>query len=93
MSAAQSGINWELSSYERFLDWGTDFIHLIHPSYLSDIHALFITLATEMECLGQPVQNPDDDAHEQRIVQALQNQWIKFASPLSHFIVVLLIEY
>ena len=54
---------------------------------------LFITLATEMECLGQPVQNPDDDAHEQRIVQALQNQWIKFASPLSHFIVVLLIEY
>ena len=85
MSAVQPGIDWELSSYEGFLDWGTDFIHLIHPLYLSDIRVLFITLAMEMERLGQPVQNPENNADERRIVQALQDQWVKFTSPVSPF--------
>ena len=85
MLAAQPGTDWELGSYESFLDWGTDFIHLIHPSYLSDICVLFIILTTEMECLGQPVQNSEDNTNEQRIVQALQDQWVKFTFPVSPF--------
>ena len=93
MLAGQPKVDWELSSYESFLDWGTNFIHLIHLSYLSDICVLFIILTMEMEHLGQPVQNPEDDAAERRIVQALQDQWVKFALPVSPFIIVFLIEY
>ena len=93
MLAVQPGIDWELSSYKSFLDWGTNFIHLIHPSYLSDICVLFITLAAEMEYLGQPVQNPEDNADEQRIVQALQDQWVKFTLPVSPLVVVFFIKH
>lgn len=83
MSSAQPGIDWELGSYGSFSDWLSDFIHLSNAAYLTDVRLLFVLLAADMERLGQPTQDPEDDENERRAIQALENQWVKFDPPVS----------
>jgi hypothetical protein len=83
MTAAQPGIDWEFGSFDNFLDWATDLIHLPSSAQLSDIRTLFIALAADMERLGQPVQDPEDNVEEQQRIQALESTWVKFPSSVS----------
>lgn len=90
MSSAQPGVDWELSSYDSFLDWIADLIHISYPSYITDIRVLFVTLSGEMERLGQPCQNPEDDEEEQLVVRALEGadarrSWVKIVPPVRSF--------